>query len=245
MLALLAAALLIVAPTAHSRSRVAAASGYDRQPVRLDHAQADGAGQTISNAEESVRHRYPTAKTIRCTGAIVIGQESTSSWMSGTARYWDKLWCAVGTSSRTNGVSFVFDPKGKTGAFVIYRLKPWTGTAAPPAGSTPNSTNSAPPTATSSPTRTYKYDRSALRSYCQSVVDGLNDDPDATGYWSLDSTTYSYDHATCFISNEDDDGSVFRVSDTFYFTTNCSGYYVIHVIGGSVSDRRGNFQAIC
>ena len=101
---------------------IPAAGAFDRQPVRISGATADGYGATISVAEMKVKTRYRSAKSIRCAGALIGG---TSSWMYGINRVWDKLYCTVGTVSRTQGVKLIFDVKGEDGGFLIYRVKPW------------------------------------------------------------------------------------------------------------------------
>jgi hypothetical protein len=136
-----ARALILLVPAA-CFLLAAGAGAYDRKPITIDQAQVDGAGQTISNAEKSVRSRYPKALGVRCTGALIRGHESDSYWVAGTARYWDKLYCTLGTSSRTTGLSLIFDPKGKGNTFLIYRVKPWKDPNAP---STPAPTPTRPP----------------------------------------------------------------------------------------------------
>jgi hypothetical protein len=123
------------------------ASAYDRKPVAISNAQLDGSGQTTSSAEKALRGRYPKAKTIRCTGVIVTGHAADSSWLHGTARYWDKLSCIV-ESSPTAGLSLIYDPKGTKDGFVVYRVKPWHGALSSTSTGNTSTPSKEPPTST-------------------------------------------------------------------------------------------------
>ena len=123
---------LILAVSVAALAMCSIATAYDRQPVTISGATVDGFGATISKAEIKLRTRYPKAHGIRCTGALMTGHMDTSSWMEGIHRVWDKLHCTVGTISPVKGISLVFDVKTANDAFLVYRVKPWTNTAAAP-----------------------------------------------------------------------------------------------------------------
>jgi hypothetical protein len=115
--------LLILAALAAVAMSVLAstAAGYDRKPVRMYSLYYDGWGQTITSAEGNLRGRYTGVHSAYCMGAIMIGDESNSSWISGYTRYWDKLVC--GGYSRTGHLfALVYDQKAR-GSWTMYRLK--------------------------------------------------------------------------------------------------------------------------
>ncbi len=100
-----------------------AGQSYDRRPVTLSGMYPDQWGASLGNGMEQVRrNHYPDADRIYCTGIIIAGYRPDSSWLRGTARYWDKMLCAVKLNSWSDrGVVFVLDPK-KT-RWVIYRKR--------------------------------------------------------------------------------------------------------------------------
>jgi len=99
----------------------ALASSYDRQPVVLSGLTADDWGGTNTRAQGSLLERFPGIKSVRCTGVIMRGQASRSSFLHGQTRYWDKNYCEGGLQG---GAPFtvIRDAKGET-YWKIYRLR--------------------------------------------------------------------------------------------------------------------------
>ena len=98
------------------------ALGFDREPVRLRQLKPDGWGNSTTSAARDVRTRYKETGETYCTGVIMVGHEKDSTWVRGTTRFWDKLFCGADVGSEF--VSFVYDAKGaKADSFAIYRLK--------------------------------------------------------------------------------------------------------------------------
>ena len=161
---------------------VPAAGAFDRQPVRISGATADGYGATISVAEKKVRTRYPHAKSIRCSGALITGQ---SSWMYGIFRTWDKLYCTVGTVSRTQGVKLIFDVKGADGGFLLYRVKPWMA----PGSSVTTPATRPVSSATSSSAGSVTSIRQGDLDITKGVTASVNSDRSVTVNWHLDTDT--------------------------------------------------------
>jgi hypothetical protein len=97
------------------------AQALDRRPVELSGLRPDGWGQSITNAQQNLRSRFGGIDSTYCTGVIMRGYRSDSSWIHARTRYWDKLGCA----GRAGGTSFalVYDHKGRNAnAWTIYRL---------------------------------------------------------------------------------------------------------------------------
>lgn len=112
----LTAALFAVAVIAGS------AEAFDRPPISLYGLKPDGWGQTITAAETNLKGRYAGIVSTFCLGVTIrYYPASSSSWVHGFVRYWDKDICFGKT---TNGAIFglIYDQKSSNG-WVIYRLK--------------------------------------------------------------------------------------------------------------------------
>ena len=115
--------LLALALSVHA----AGAPAYDRTPLRLSALVPDGWGQTTTGAQAGLRARYDDVVSVWCGGVIMNGYAADSSWISGTVRVWDKLYCGVKTSDGTQLV-MVFDQKGRrTNTYRVYRVKVISG----------------------------------------------------------------------------------------------------------------------
>jgi hypothetical protein len=98
------------------------AQAFDRRPIVLTGLRPDGWGQSITNAQQNLRNRFGGIDSTYCTGVIMSGYRSDSSWIHARTRYWDKLACA----GRAGGNSFalVYDHKARASkAWTIYRLR--------------------------------------------------------------------------------------------------------------------------
>jgi hypothetical protein len=114
--------LLMVGVVALAAVKASSALGFDREPVGLRLLKPDGWGNSTTAAARDVRSRYKATGATYCTGVIMVGHEKDSTWVHGTTRIWDKLFCAADVGSEY--VSFVYDAKGaKAESFTIYRLK--------------------------------------------------------------------------------------------------------------------------
>jgi len=102
-------------------SPVSASVTYDRRPVALSGMTPDGWGQSNTSAQEGLYERFAGIRSVRCTGVIILGHASESSWIEGRTRYWDKNFCS-GSTRRGPSFTLVRDAKGKK-AWTIYRLK--------------------------------------------------------------------------------------------------------------------------
>ncbi len=104
-----------------------AANAYERDPVRVTGLYPDGWGSSLGGGVAQVREQYyPSAHRIYCTGVIMVGYYEDSWWRDGgTARYWDKLLCAVKLNKWSNAaVAFVLD--AKKSRWVVYRKRNFT-----------------------------------------------------------------------------------------------------------------------
>jgi len=101
------------------------ALAYDRPPVHLSGMKPDSWGQTLTGAQAALRARYDDVRSVYCGGVFINGYtDASSTWIHGTVRFWDKLYCAVRTTDG-QGLIMVFDPKGKAqNAYQIYRVRP-------------------------------------------------------------------------------------------------------------------------
>ena len=103
---------------------VAAPRGFafDRKPVTMTGLTPDNFGQDTTTAEAQLKGRYPGVSAVYCVGISMPGH-SDSSFVQGTTRYWDKLFCS-GYTKTTGSTLFtlVCDPKGAK-SWIIYRLK--------------------------------------------------------------------------------------------------------------------------
>lgn len=100
------------------------ASSYDRAPVRLAGLTPDRWGYTNLGAEDDLLDRYRGLRTAWCTGVLMIGwPRSSSTWIHGQTRYWDKSACA-GTTRTGARYALVYDAKGDCArCFKVYRLR--------------------------------------------------------------------------------------------------------------------------
>ncbi len=114
--------LLIVGAVVAAAVMASSALAFDREPIRLRQLKPDGWGNSTTSSARDVRRRYKATGATYCTGVIMIGHEQDSSWVHGTTRFWDKLFCVADVGSEY--VSFVYDAKGaKADSFSIYRLQ--------------------------------------------------------------------------------------------------------------------------
>jgi hypothetical protein len=97
------------------------ARAYDRQPIVLSGLYGDGWGNSTSKAERALLTRYAGIRTVWCEGVIMAEDRSSSSWLDGYTRYWDKLACGGYTRSG-HQFALVYDAKAQY-AWVIYRLR--------------------------------------------------------------------------------------------------------------------------
>jgi hypothetical protein len=100
---------------------VSSAGAYDRTPVRVSGLTPDSWGWATTSAQRALHNRYPGVSSDYCLGVVMIGHEAVSSWVHGTTRYWDKLYCGGYTQSG-KFFSAVLDPKGGSG-WNLYRLR--------------------------------------------------------------------------------------------------------------------------
>lgn len=99
----------------------ASAAAFDHKPVHVDGMHPDQWGQTITGARSAILNRWGDATDAYCAGIIMNGYESSSSWVHGTVRFWDKLACYASWADGEHSV-FVFDQKGRSsGTWVSYR----------------------------------------------------------------------------------------------------------------------------
>jgi hypothetical protein len=118
-------ALVVGAVAASGSPAKVTSAQYDRTPVRLGQLKPDQWGTAATSADAGVRDRYPKGKDFYCVGVIMTGQPlSSSTWLNGITRYWDKFFCHL-TLSPNSGLQMIFDPKGKNTS-IVYRVKPWT-----------------------------------------------------------------------------------------------------------------------
>ena len=97
-------------------SGLARASGFPMSGLKPDNW-----GATNSKARANLHRVYPGIASLSCVGIRMKGYpRSESTWISGGARYWDKLWCS-GTTRTGKVFRLVYDAKGGT-RWVIYRL---------------------------------------------------------------------------------------------------------------------------
>lgn len=99
----------------------ATAAAFDRQPVTVNGLTPDNWGQSTTRAQTALEGRYPGITVVYCVGALIPG-DSSSSWVHGLTRYWDKLVCAGYTATTGKTVfSLIYDAKGAH-SWIIYRL---------------------------------------------------------------------------------------------------------------------------
>lgn len=113
------AALLLVATAAGSAQ---GAEGYDRSPIHLNGLTPDRWGTAVTSADRNARNRYPGIASLYCVGVIMNGwPASSSSWVHGLTRYWDKEACFGRTYGSSSYFGFVYDTKSASN-WTIYRL---------------------------------------------------------------------------------------------------------------------------
>jgi hypothetical protein len=99
----------------------ASASAFDRPPISINGLVSDGWGQSTTSAEQNLVARYPTIRRPFCLGIKMKGYPaSSSSWVHGTTRYWDKLVCFA-RSWRGTVFGLIYDQKSPR-SWTIYRL---------------------------------------------------------------------------------------------------------------------------
>ena len=75
--------------------QVTSASAFDRQTVPISGLVSDNFGQSTTHAEQQLKARYPGIRADYCMGVTMLGYPaSTSSFVVGLTRYWDKDVCA-------------------------------------------------------------------------------------------------------------------------------------------------------
>jgi hypothetical protein len=141
--------VVAIAAAAVMASPVLGGSSADRTPVTLTGLVPDDWNQSISNADNSARNRWPGYARVWCRGVIIAGFRSQSSFIHGTTRYWDKTFCvALRERHSTQGSSFVLDAKGGENRRVaMYRVKSYRlpGSAPAPLPLVPPAPAPAPP----------------------------------------------------------------------------------------------------
>src|SRR5215467_8795344 len=99
-------------------------SAYDHSPITVYGLYADGWGATTSNAAYNLRYRYHGIQPgVYCTGAVIAGDASSSSWIDSNPpqRFWDKLVCGGYTRSG-HLFTLVYDTKSANN-WIVYRLR--------------------------------------------------------------------------------------------------------------------------
>jgi hypothetical protein len=118
--ALVALAALLLVAVAAGTARGAAA--YDRSPIHLNGLTPDGWGTAVTSADRNARNRYPGIASLYCVGVIMNGwSASSSSWVHGLTRYWDKEACFGHTYRSSSLFAFVYDTKSASN-WTIFRL---------------------------------------------------------------------------------------------------------------------------